>query len=110
MTDKEPVSYQPGEAMTFKVQLVEDGKPLAGKTLKWVRTGDDGQTVKGEAVSSEAQPVEIATATDKPGFVRLEISVYQADGTPLKDDKDKPVKFEGGAGVQPVSKSVYWGF
>ena len=41
-TDKEPVSYRPGEPMTFKIQLVEDGQPLAGKSLKWVRTGDDG--------------------------------------------------------------------
>ena len=37
-TNKEPVSYQPGETMTFHIQLLEDGKPLAGKTLKWQRT------------------------------------------------------------------------
>lgn len=100
-TDKEPVSYQAKEPMTFKVQLVEDGKPLAGKTLKWLRTGDDGQTAKGEAVSSEAQPVVITSSTDKPGFVRIEISVFNADGSHAKDDKGHELKFEGGAGVQP---------
>ena len=100
-TDKEPVSYQPGEKMTFSVQLVEDGKPLAGKTLKWLRTGDDGQSAKGEAVSAAAQPAVITSSTDKPGFVRIEVSVFNADGSPLKDDKGKALKFEGGAGVQP---------
>lgn len=100
-TDREPVSYQPKETLAFKLQLVEDGKPLAGKTLKWLRTGDDGQTAKGEAVSAEAQPVEIRTATDRPGFVRIEVAVFNADGSPLKDAKGSALKFEGGAGVQP---------
>lgn len=106
-TDKEPVSYQPKDTMTFTVQLVDDGKPLAGKMLKWLRTGDDGQTAKGEAVSSEAQPVAITTSTDKPGFVRLEISVFNADGTPVKDAKGAALKFEGGAGVQPELLAGY---
>lgn len=106
-TDKEPVSYQPKDSMTFKVQLVDDGKPLTGKTLKWLRTGDDGQTAKGEAVSSEALPVAITTSTDKPGFVRLEISVFNADGSPVKDAKGNAVKFDGGAGVQPEMLAGY---
>ncbi len=106
-TDKEPVSYRPKEPMTFKVQLVEDGKPLAGKTLKWRRSGDDGQTAKGEAVSSEAQPVVIASALEKPGFVHIEVAVFNADGSPLKDDKGNAVKFEGGAGVQPEQLESY---
>ena len=101
-TDKEPVSYRPSETMTFKAQLVDDGKPLAGKVLKWLRTGDDGKSAKGEGVSSESQPVEIKTSTDKPGFVRLEISVFNTDGMPVKDAKNAPLKFEGGAGVEPT--------
>ncbi len=100
-TDKEPVSYRPGEPMVFSVQLVDGGKPVAGKTLKWVRTGDDAQTAQGEGVSSDAQPFEIRTSTDKPGFVRLEISVFDADGKPERDANARPLKFEGGAGVEP---------
>jgi len=100
-TDKEPVSYRPGDAMTFRLQLIEDGKPAAGKTLKWVRSGDDGQTAKGEATTAEAQPVEIKTSSDKPGFVRIEVGVFNADGTALKDGNNNPLKFEGGAGVNP---------
>lgn len=106
-TDKEPVSYLPGEAMTFKVQLVDDGKPLAGKTLKWQRSGDDGQTAKGEAVTTAEQPVVIKTATAKPGFVHVEVSVFNADGSPVKDAKGAALKFEGGAGVQPETLQGY---
>jgi hypothetical protein len=55
-TDKEPVSYLPGETMTFQVQLVLDGRPMAGKTLRWVREGDDRKTATGEAKTSESEP------------------------------------------------------
>jgi cephalosporin-C deacetylase-like acetyl esterase len=106
-TDKEPVSYQPGEAMTFKLQLTEDGKPLAGRTLKWLRTGDDGLSTNGASVTSESQPVTVVTSTDKPGFVRLELTVANADGTLVKDANGWPLKFEGGAGVQPERLEGY---
>ena len=106
-TDKEPVSYSPNDPITFKVQLANDGKPLAGKTLEWLRTGDDGKSAKGEAVSSGTQPVEITTTLDKPGFVRLELSVLNADGSPVRDDKGEAVKFEGGAAVEPAKLEGY---
>jgi len=106
-TDKQPVSYLPGETMTFKIQLLDDDKPLAGKTLRWVRTGDDQQTAEGKAVTSATQPLEIKTALDKPGFVRIEIMVFNTDGSPMKDAKQKPLKFEGGAGVQPTQLKGY---
>jgi len=100
-TDKEPVSYVAGDTVTFRVQLTEDGKPLAGKMLKWQRSGDDQQTAKGEATSSETQPVEITTRIDKPGFVRIEVTVLDPDGTPTKDTAGRPLKFEGGVGAEP---------
>jgi cephalosporin-C deacetylase-like acetyl esterase len=103
ITDKEPVSYQRGEAITFKLQLFEDGKPLAGKTLKWVRTGDDGKTAKGEGVTSATGPIEVATSLDKPGFVRLEVTAFNPDGTLLKGVQ----KFDGGAGVEPGKLEGY---
>lgn len=99
-TDKEPVSYRPGEAMIFKIQLLEEGKPLAGKTLKWLRTGDDAKTTQGEAVSSETEAVEITTSLDQPGFVHLTVAVFNQDGSAVKDAREQPLKFEGGAGVE----------
>lgn len=106
-TDKQPVSYLPGDTITFRIQLLEDGKPLGGKRLKWQRTGDDQQTAKGEATSSETQPIEVTAKTDKPGFVRLEVWVLNPDGTPAKDANDKPAKFEGGAGAEPEKLTGY---
>jgi len=106
-TDKEPVSYRPGETITFKVQLVEDGKPLAGKVLKWSRTGDDQQTAKGEETSSETQPLPITTSLGKPGFVHIEVAVFNQDGSPVKDARNSNLKFEGGAGVEPSKLEGY---
>ena len=106
-TNKEPVSYQPGETMTFRIRLLEDGKPLAGKTLKWQRTGDDQKTAQGQGVSSETAPLAIATSIDEPGFVRIEVGVFNEDGSPLKDARNKAVRFDGGAGAQPGKLEGY---
>ncbi len=100
-TDKEPVAYQPGETMRFMIQLLEDGQPLAGKTLKWRRTGDDGATTTGQAVSSATEPVEFTTSTNQPGFVRIEVEVFNPDDSPMKSANGEALKFEGGAGAQP---------
>ena len=106
-TNKEPVSYLPGDQMTFKVQLVEDGKPVADKILKWHRTGDDQKTADGQAVSSATQPMEIVTSLDKPGFVHLDITVFNNDGSSVKDANGTPLRFEGGAGVEPAKLEGY---
>ncbi|MFA4943955.1 MAG: acetylxylan esterase [Lentisphaeria bacterium] len=99
-TDKAAALYQPGETMVFRVQLLDDSKLAAGKTLKWRRTGDDAKTETGEAVSSATEPLAISTALDKPGFVRIEVWVLDAKGKPLLAAKNQPVRFDGGAGVE----------
>lgn len=100
-TDKEPVSYLPGDTMTFTLQLLEDGKPLAGKKLQWKCSGDDKKVTNGEATSSATEPLVLTSSVDKPGFVHVEIDVLNADGTPLNDAAGKPLKFQGGAGASP---------
>lgn len=99
-TDKSEAVYQPGEKMTFSVQLLEDGKPVAGKKLKWVRQGDDQKEEKGEAVSSDTQPLTITTALSTPGFVHLMVDVFDSDGKQIKNEKNQPIRFDGGAGVE----------
>ncbi len=99
--DKEVALYQPGEKITFNVQLLEDSKPAAGRKLKWKRTGDDAKIEAGDAVSSEKEPLVISTALDKPGFVRIEVWALDESGKPLVDAKNQPVRFDGGAGVEP---------
>ncbi len=115
--EKPEAIFNPGETMTFKIQLLEDGKPVAGKTLKWTRSGDDKKTEKGEAVSSETEPLTVTASTDKPGFVRIQVAALDADGKPLKDDKGKDISFDGGAGVgletlqsipEPADFDAFW--
>lgn len=100
-TDKEPVSYQPGDTMHCIIQLLDDGQPLAGKTLQWRRSGDDGVIATGHAVSSANQPVVIITSIKQPGFVRLEVDVLEPDGSPMKAPNGEALRFEGGAAAHP---------
>lgn len=99
-TDKAVALYQPGEKMVFNVQLLDDAKPVAGKKLQWRRTGDDAKTETGSAVSSETEPLTIPTALEKPGFVRIEVWALDEQDKPLLDAKNKPIRFDGGAGVE----------
>ncbi|XHR31190.1 MAG: acetylxylan esterase [Chthoniobacteraceae bacterium] len=99
-TDKAVALYQPGEKMVFGVQLLDDGKPMAGKNLQWRRTGDDAQTETGKAVSSETEPLTVSTTLETPGFVRIEVWAVDEQDNPLVDAKNKPVRFDGGAGVE----------
>jgi len=99
-TDKASALYEPGERMVFSVRLEDDGKAVAGKKLAWERTGDDQKSEKGEGVSGE-QPLQIVTACDKPGFVRIVVRALDEAGKAVLDGNKKAVLFEGGAGVQP---------
>lgn len=105
-TDRESPLYEPGAPMTFRIRLEEGGRPLAGKRLVWTRTGDDGKSEKGEAVSG-AKPLEIVTRLDQPGFVRILVTALDEAGLPLLADNKRKVVFDGGAGVQPETlKSI----
>ncbi|AHF91279.1 acetyl xylan esterase [Opitutaceae bacterium TAV5] len=98
--DKPTPFYAPGEKMIFEIRLEKDGQPVTGTRLSWTRTGDDGLTEKGEAVSN-VTPLVITTSTAKPGFVRILVNAIGADGQTLVNDSKKKVVFDGGAGVQP---------
>ena len=121
--NKQSPIYTPGENMEFTVKLLDGDKPVAGKKLKWTRTGDDGITREGEDVST-AEGLKINTSTDKPGFVRIYVKAFNEDGKPVngitangQKDKSKPIFFDGGAcvapetlqGVQePADFDAYW--
>lgn len=96
-TDKNPLSYQPGEEMVFSIQLLDDGVPSAGKTVRWTRTGDDGKTETGEAVSEAVEPLVLRTSLDVPGFVRIQVSALDESGNPIPGEQHE---FNGGAGVE----------
>ena len=115
VTDKDPLSYAPGETMTFTVSVLEDGQKVSGKNLAWTRRGDDGKTETGQAVSDAEQPLVIRTSLDVPGFVWIRVSVVPGEGEkPQRGDRHD---FNGGAGVlldeikgaeEPADFDEYW--
>jgi cephalosporin-C deacetylase-like acetyl esterase len=99
MMDRPEAVRKPGEKMVFRVSLTEDSTPVSGKKLKWERTGDDGKKQSGEAVSA-SEPLLIETSIESPGFTRVIVTALGDDGNPIKDEKGKEIKFEGGAGCE----------
>ena len=72
------ISYKVGEPMRFTVALEDyfgDCKELKGR---WTRTGDDGKKESGEWDVSK--PFFYTTSLNRPGFVRLQADVLDADG------------------------------
>ncbi|MBQ6620004.1 MAG: acetylxylan esterase [Thermoguttaceae bacterium] len=114
-TDKDPLSYAPGETMTFTVSVLEDGQKVSGKDLLWTRRGDDGKVETGRAVSDAQRPLVIQTSLDVPGFVWIQVAVVPPHGElPLCGDQHF---FNGGAGVrldeikgaeEPADFDEYW--
>ena len=118
-TDKDPLTYRPGEEMTFTIMPMDlDGKVPDGEYfLAWRRSDDYGNFVDGK-VPFDGKPFIYKTTLDKPGFVRLEAYVVDRAGaryakkftgdtsTPegqraMNEFEKKPryVFFDGGAGV-----------
>ncbi|MDO5581245.1 MAG: acetylxylan esterase [Planctomycetia bacterium] len=104
-TDKDPLTYKPGEEMIFSLQVLNNGKPAEGIKFQWTRTGDDGIKETGKAVSLGEKAIEIKTSLKVPGFVYLFAQALDKDGKPYKRNPPpkycKNVEFYGGAGVLP---------
>ena len=107
-TDKErAIEYAPDEKMVFTLSL-QGAKPFGEGEyyLDWVRSGDDGKTVKGREPLTYDKSFVCETFLSKPGFVRLFAQVSDKDGKAYIREKPvgkqlKTVAFDGGAGVQP---------
>ena len=93
-TDKDPLSYSKDQDMVFTIQLLDNGKPVVGKKLKWERQGDDGLTESGDAVSGE-KPLVVKTKLAQPGFARVTVKAFEPDGSEIKI-----LPFQGSAGVE----------
>ena len=137
-TDKDPVSYKPGEKIVFTVEPQDlDGPVPEGEFfLRWERTGDDGVTEK-DKIPFDGKPFVYETSLAKPGFVRLLVEVVDADGKPYQkkftgdattpegkiamnkyEKAKKTVFFDGGAGAdidtlqqgspEPVDFDEFW--
>ena len=110
-TDKEnPVGYKCGEEIVFTLEASKVPAELenAGYVVDWKRTGDDHQVEKGSAPFRSGEICKVKTKIGKPGFVRLEAYVKDAEGKVVSRDKPAPgapdwqknvkgVFFDGGA-------------
>ena len=136
-TDKNPLSYKPGEQMVFTLAPQDlDGELPAGEHfLDWSRTGDDGVVENGKAPLTK-EPFVYKTKLDKPGFVRIRATVVDKNGkrfvkkftgdatTPEGraamnrfEHTNKGVFFDGGAGAdidalkshpEPADFDAFW--
>ena len=118
-TDKDPITYKPGEKMVFTLSFegVEGAIPEGEYFLDWKRSGDDGVVDSGK-IPVTGKPFTYETKIDKPGFVRIQANVVDKDGkryvkkftgdatTPEGkaamnrfERQNKAVFFDGGAGA-----------
>ena len=71
-TDKNPLSYEVGEPMTFTFHFGEFNAEIpAGWKIQWVRKGDDGALADGLIVWDPAVPASFETTLNTEGFVRI---------------------------------------
>ena len=129
VTDKGPLDYKVGEAMTFTLTLEDAADLPSGLEIVWVRTGDDGRKETGKTPADVTKPLSLTTSLDRPGFVRIYADVRRSDGTlwipsgkPAKKDRagnyPDAVYFDGGAGAavsairqsvsEPADFDVFW--
>ncbi len=120
-TNKDPLSYTPGEEMVFTVTPmgIDGAIPADTYMLEWTFTDDYGRREAGK-IPFTGEPFEYRTSLDRPGFVRLQAFVCGPDGkryvkkfmgdatTPEGkkamnefERKNKNVFFDGGAAVEP---------
>ena len=136
-TDKDPITYKPGEKMVFTLSFegVEGAIPEGEYFLDWKRSGDDG-LVDGGKIPVTGKPFIYETKIDKPGFVRIQANVVDKDGkryvkkftgdatTPEGkaamnrfERQNKAIFFDGGAGAdietlrtepEPKDFDLFW--
>ena len=75
-TNKSPLSYKPGEEMIFTFTL-DTGKDKPGDwQFYYSRGGDDNKKFNGYAPIDK--PLVIKTSIDKPGFVSVNVSLFNS--------------------------------
>jgi len=121
-TDKKDSIYKCGEPVTVTAAVLEDGKPVSGKTVTYSILADGGFSKEGKFVSDAAKPWTFVYKFAYPAALRAEFTVLGDDGKPipLKNGYDQ-VRFAGGrigavaepdkilpAGRTPADFSAFW--
>jgi len=102
-TDHDAVHYKVNEIITFTFTAQGPEGLVKGHTLRYLRTGDDGKVMEGEASSDT--PLVLKTKLDRPGFIRFQVTLYDSEGKVVTNhtgwkNRENPIKFDGGAGVE----------
>ena len=97
--DKEDHLYKCGEQAVFTVEVSENDQKLTDK-VETVFSLDGGKTIKKATMDlAEANPFTLQGTLDKPGFLRLTVTLRQkAEGTP----KPTTTIGIGAAGYEPL--------
>lgn len=124
MPDK--INFAPGEEMTFIISVDSGNQSISRPYyFDWIRTGDDGNTLKGKNEITPGKNVIIKTAMNIPGFVCIKGALVDRQGRSIMGNiKEwgknvrKPITFNGGAGVaidklaqavpEPDDFDAYW--
>ena len=107
--ERDNPNYAPGETMRFSITVDFGGeKPERSFRIRWRRSGEDGIVRTGEAEAVPGKPLILETASEKPGFVRIEAWLLDDRGgnvpvTVPGRKKPRLKLFDGGAGVDIFS-------
>ena len=92
--------YKAGEKIIFTVKMTEDGKPAAGKFIKY-RLFHDNNTVKDGQVAA-GDELKIETSSDKAGWIYVKVWAAGADKKFIR----QPVVRRGKTVKEPVSGGI----
>ena len=81
-TDKPEGIYRNGENVVFNIQVLENGKPAPGEKFSYELRADGQEPVKNSAVSA-AEPIQVKSALNKPGWTHIAVSLTDKDGKPI---------------------------
>ena len=100
-TNKSPISYRCGETIVFTVNAMEKCEAVPFNFLKWTIRTDDGQNAEGLYAYNIGKPLKVEAALSRPGFVRLTVEAFNAEGRP--DESFDILEAGAGAEIEKLS-------
>ena len=79
-TDAEDWHAAIGQTVTYRVSLLEDGRPVVGQKLQYTLSWDYIVPIRKGEITSAAEPVELTGLATHPGFMRLDVHYQPAEG------------------------------
>lgn len=92
-TDRPESLAKVGDSVKFSVEVLKDGQPAAGLPLHYRLSWDNIETISEGELTSADTPVAVDAAASKIGFLRIDVTLKDADG--------KAVQTAAAVGVEP---------